>query len=461
MRSAAFAGALWLIATTGCEATSRQWEITEVDITDSPATVLACVVSWTTDVPATSRVEFGEGDELTSFVEGEAGVTNHEVTVFGMHRLSSYRLEVVSTDEEGTEVRSGPYHYETTELPFAAASFELTELREDRIRPGWTLTNQVVDGLMSPTVALALDLEGRIVWYHQMDDVPAFADVEVTSVDGQRVLIGGDLAPGVRPVEVSWGGEVTWQGPEQPGEYLAAGAAHHTFRKTDEGQYLTLTFGEHDGVVTDVIELLDGEGQTSWSWSAIDHIDGASEEHIHGNMALLDDESGWFNSLVHNALYRFDRQEGHVLWSLGEDRDFEMLTDHEWPWAEHSHAPEIQPDGTILMYDNGIYPDRAFSRAVQYEIDEDAMTASIVWEYPGDLADDPWFSSFWGDADRLDNGNTLITGGSVLEFDTQSTLFEVTADGSKVWQVMVSSPTEGGLAGCYAAERIDSPLGVL
>jgi len=452
---------LWALATIGCEAAPPVWDAIAIDVADSPASALACTVSWSTDAPATSRVEFGEGDELTFFLQRDEWVTDHEVTVYGLHRLSSYRLEVVSTDEDGVEHRSEPVYYGTSDLPFTAATFELTELREDRVQPGWTLTNQVVDGLMSPTVAMALDMEGRIVWYHAMEDVPAFADVEVTLVDGDRLLIGGDLAPGVRPVEVSWAGDVLWEGSAQPEEYLASGATHHTFRKTDDGQYLTLTFGEHDGVVTDVIELLNADGSRAWSWNTIDHVEGATEEHIHGNMALLDDEHGWFNSLLANALFKFDRDDGHVIWALGEGRDFEMLTEHEWPWADHSHAPEIQPDGSILVYDNGIYPDRAFSRAVQYELDEEAMTASIVWEYPGELADDPWFTSFWGDADRLANGNTLITAGTVLEFDTQSTLFEVTADGEKVWQVMVSSPTEDSLAGCYAAERVDIPLGVL
>ena len=453
--------ALWVVATIGCGDPQTDWTIAGFAVADSATSALACEVSWQTEVPATSRVEFGENDELTFFLEDDEPVTDHEMTVFGLHRLSSYRLEVASVDEDGDELRSDPLWYETSDLPFEAAVFELTELREDRAQPGWTLTNQVVGGLTSPTVALALDMEGQIVWYHVMSETPAFADVEVTLVDTDRLLIGGDLAPGVRPIEISWTGDVLWEGRPQPDEYLESGATHHTFRRFDEDQYLTLTFGEHEGVVTDVVELQDAQGQTTWSWDTVGHIEGASEEHLHGNMALLDDDFGWFNSLTYAALYKFERASGDVVWALGEDRDFEMTTDNEWPWYEHSHAPEIQPDGSILLYDNGIFPGREFSRAVQYEIDEDAMTAAIVWEYPGDLADDVWFSSFWGDADRLPNGNTLITAGSVLAFDTQSTLFEVTEDGVKAWQVMVSHPSESGYAGCYAAERIDNPLGAI
>ena len=41
---------------------------------------------------------------------------------------------------------------------------------------------------------------------------------------------------------------------------------------------------------------------------------------------------------------------GEVLWQLGPGLDFE-LTEGEWFYRQH--APEVQPDGTILVYDNG------------------------------------------------------------------------------------------------------------
>ena len=444
----------------GCDP-AEEGPIHDLEVVDSPHSVLACVVRWTTDEPATSRVEFGEDDELTFFIEQDEEVTEHEVVVFGLHELASYRLEAVSVDGSGTEARSDPLTYETLDLPFTSGVFELTELREDLVQPGWTLTNLVVDGLLSPTVVLALDMDARVVWYHQMGPDVTFADVEVTQTAAGRLLVGGDLAPGVAPVEVTWEGQVRWEGIAQPEGLLAPGAHHHTFRKLASGHYLTLTFDEHAGTVVDIIEELDGEGTPVWQWHAVEHIDEAATEHIHGNMALADLEQdvAYFNSLVLDAFFKIDRADGAVLWRFGEEGDFAMLTEHEWPWIDHSHAPQILPDGNVLLYDNGIYPDRPMSRVIEYELDEEAMTASIAWEYPGELADDPWFTSFWGDADRLANGNTLVTAGSVLEFDTPSTLFEVTADGAKAWQVMVTSETEAAPAGWYASERVACPLG--
>jgi len=104
------------------------------------------------------------------------------------------------------------------------------------------------------------------------------------------------------------------------------------------------------------------------------------------------------------------------------------------------------------MYDNGSHM-RGFSRVVEYVVDYDAMTADIAWEYPGTIAEDDWFDFSLGDADRQPNGNTLVTATSLLEEDSQSRIFEVTAEGQKVWEVTMRE-AGGEPAAAYAAERI-------
>ncbi len=432
----------------------------DVEVVADPGNALRAVVRWSTGAQATSRVEFGLAGELQYALYDDAAAADHEVVLYGLRPSSSYTLVAVSTGEDGAELRSDPLTWQTDALPFHGPTFELTALDDALVQPGWTLTSAVVDGILSPTIALAVDLEGEVVWYHEMGAQPAFVDVDVTLTAAGNVLIGGDLGPEVAPVEVSFAGDVAWTGPPQPDEYLAPGTSHHTFRELPNGDHLTLVFDERGGVVTDVVEQRSRDGEVVWSWDASDHVPDAAEEHIHGNMVLVDleEDVAWFNSLINGALYKLDRADGSLLWALGEEGDFTFVGEHDVPWFTHTHAPELQPDGTVLLYDNGMYPERPWSRAIQYALDEEAMTASVVWEYPGELADDTWFASFWGDADRLDNGNTLITAGTVLDFDTQSTLFEVTEDGAKAWQLYVSSMTEGELAGCYGAERIPVPL---
>ncbi|MGD8340022.1 MAG: thioredoxin, partial [Gammaproteobacteria bacterium] len=75
----------------------------------------------------------------------------------------------------------------------------------------------------------------------------------------------------------------------------------------------------------------------------------------------------------------------------------------------------------IALNGSGIYA-RATSRVVEI----DPVTLELVWSYAGPN----FFSTNISGAQRLPNGNTLITEGA------GGRLFEVTADGDIVWEYM-------------------------
>src|SRR5690606_22984185 len=97
------------------------------------------------------------------------------------------------------------------------------------------------------------------------------------------------------------------------------------------------------------------------------------------------------------------------------------------------------------------------TRAVEYQIDEEAKTATLVWEWPGDFDTPAWYKTelyvpFWGDADRLPNGNVLITAGrrGGTEETPNSRVIEVTKDtGEVVWELQL--PQDYGV---YRSERL-------
>ena len=131
-----------------------------------------------------------------------------------------------------------------------------------------------------------------------------------------------------------------------------------------------------------------------------------------------------------------------------------------------THDPEIHDDGTICFFDNGGYSGGAggsttmfHSRAVEYQINETAKTATLVWEFPGNATvPDAWYTAnwytpFWGDVDRLPNGNHLIAAG-IRAPPVESRVFEVTKDDRKVvWEFRF--PADYGV---YRADRITPPL---
>lgn len=110
-----------------------------------------------------------------------------------------------------------------------------------------------------------------------------------------------------------------------------------------------------------------------------------------------------------DALALVDPKFGRVVWSVKGD------------W-KLQHDARVLPGRRLLLFDNGP-PQRRASRVLEL----DANNGQELWRYEG-TADEPFWSATCGTAQRLDNGNTLIT-----ESDG-GRAFEVTTDGEIVWE---------------------------
>lgn len=72
------------------------------------ATATTAVVTWTTDEPATSELEFGVDQNYGTPVSGTAGLrTTHSVNVTGLTQNTRYHLRVLSRDEFGGLTQQG------------------------------------------------------------------------------------------------------------------------------------------------------------------------------------------------------------------------------------------------------------------------------------------------------------------------------------------------------------------
>lgn len=447
---------LWisLFASAGCPAVRP--EISGIEIVENPDNVLSCFVRWATDVPATSRVEFGPGAPVRFAVGDDEPTTDHEVLVFGMRANERYDLLAISATPDGAEAVSDELVFDAGAPPFEGARFELTHHDPQRAQPGWTLTNLVLGATLAPTIAVILDEEAYPIWYHRMGDEVGSGDVEVSLVGDDRILMGGGVAAYNAPRLVDLAGRVLWEGPQQPEGLFAEGGWHHSFRRTADDTFLGLRYAFDGLQLYDRVSEIDEDGETIWSWRSIEHGDVLGDDYPHGNNAMLGHggDTLYYSSRYTSSLLKLDRESGDVLWQLGEGRDFAYEGEHDTPWFLQAHARQVLPDGNVLLYDNGVVEDREWSRVVEYALDEDTMTATIAWEYPGELADDEWFTFAWGDADRQDNGNTLVCAGTLVGRQSQSRLFEVTPEGDKVWQVLLAVNDEEELAGSYMAQRI-------
>jgi len=446
-----------IVLLVGCADQPAAPSLSDVSVKENPASVLSFFVRWTTDTPATSVVEFGEGEAYTHRVgEGEM-VTEHEVLVFGVHAQTEVHLQAVSLDEGSVEARSEDHVFSTPELPFEPIVAEVSLDEAERVQPGWTLagfTFHQPDTPLPAYVVAMLDSQGEPVWYYTPPSGLAASELDVSLVGGDHVLIGAAVLPGDSPVEVDLAGEHVWEGPEQQ-DFLLPGYMHHAFGKLDNGNYLTLSSDFADGNLTEVVWEFDPDGETAWTWNAHDHIEIPPGELSWLNAVTVDLDRGvaHVNSRGQSLLMEVDRSDGSVVWALGEGGDFTAVSGHDHPWFDYAHAPEIQADGNVLLHDNGT-SDRGYSRVVEYALDLDAMTAEIVWEYPTGEPTDPWYAYQFGDANRLDNGNTLITQLDETGDVPRCHMLEVAPDGAVVWEILLRSEASGEWVQAYTGVRI-------
>jgi hypothetical protein len=346
---------------------------------------------------------------------------------------------------------------------------------------------------------LALDERGDVRWYyrgaHRTADVHRLRNGNIAFVTTDHRLVEVDLLGNIR------GDWYAARRPQGAGTSTPVDALtmHHSFEELPNGNFLIVSgeLREIDGYYTsetdpaaprqrqkvmgDQVIEFDRTGRVVWRWSAFDHLDlnrlgfltinqywvirgfPDTRDWTHGNGVYHDprDDSILFNSRQQSAVVKIERPSGRVAWIFGEPGGWsakyqpllfrrEGVT--EWPW--HHHAPSLTRDGTLLVFNNGLYKTRPFesrppetdtvSGALEYAIDPPARTARLVWssDAPGPDA----VSTFaMGDASRLPRtGNVLVVYGSGVRLDTRQPWsrvreFKHTTPAQVVYDVVLAS----------------------
>ena len=268
-----------------------------------------------------------------------------------------------------------------------------------------------------------------------------------------------------------------WQREDFPAGYYSPGAKPGA----DGVKTLILTHTNHsrpnvaDAPLEDdrLIEVA-WNGDIVWEWVASDHVDelglsaqarnaikaapgvnGArgSFDWLHINSATYVGPNHWFDEgdqrFAPNNVIISSRQasflaivarNGKIVWRLGPDfsESKELRAIRQIIGQHHAHIiPKGLPGaGNLLVFDNGgasgygftspIAPNgaNALARANSRVLEINPVTLELVWSYAGPR----FYSSNISGAQRLPNGNTLITEG------TSGRLFEVAKDGKIVWE---------------------------
>jgi arylsulfotransferase ASST len=218
------------------------------------------------------------------------------------------------------------------------------------------------------------------------------------------------------------------------------------------------------------------KGDVLWEWVASDHIDElgfapdarkaikaaqsfnkarGSFDWLHINSAHYVGPNRWFdqgdlrfapNNVIISSreasLLAIVGRDGKIVWRLGPDfsESKELRAIRQIIGQHHAHIiPKGLPGaGNLLVFDNGgssgygfanpIAPDGvgAFARSTSRVLEINPVTLELVWSYTNPR----FFSTNISSAQRLPNGNTLITAGA------GGRMFEVTSEGAIVWEYM-------------------------
>ena len=181
-----------------------------------------------------------------------------------------------------------------------------------------------------------------------------------------------------------------------------------------------------------IIQEIDQNKNVVFQWRSWDHIPITDAQHqdmtaeyldyIHGNAIDQDSDGNILISSRHlDEITKINRETGNIMWRLGgPDNQFTFLNDPDNGFT-FQHGIRRLPNGNLILFDNGNFHTPPHSRAVEYTIDETNMTATLAWQYRNTPDN---FGFAMGFAQRLDNGNTLISWGSSFP-----TLTEVTSAG--------------------------------
>lgn len=288
--------------------------------------------------------------------------------------------------------------------------------------PGSTLFAYQAEG--DPRI-LEVNGFGEVLWQYVLPpDLRPFTrpgfDAELLPNDNILIVL-----PRNGVYEIDRSGKVVWS-------FRTAKISHDADRLPNGNTIFV--FGNNDTKDDPQVVEVDARGQLVWSWYARDHFDRMPYRDVA--------REGWTHT---NAVQRL--ANGNTQISL---RNFHLVVEVDVRGAvvrtigegilDDPHDPVLLPTGNLLVATHNSLRRGTPQRAVEL----DGASGQITWEYKMPAGTYPV-----RDANRLPNGNTLVTGSTVI--------VEVTPQGKVVWQLRLRrAPAllESARFGFYKAERV-------
>lgn len=400
-------------------------------------------------------------------------MAEQQVTLRGFKAATTYQCwaETLATQYR---VRTPSVSFITAPLPIDLKVPTITKTTNDVARTGYMLYNYATlqrFWTIKNRYLVILDPEGNVRWYYKGE---GGGDVDVSWLGNDRVLMGGFHDYSIEATIVGLDKQTYFKDAmEVTAQYEQADSANHDAGISEDGQSVFTFAYLNNGTYTSfLIRQLDiTTGKVIWNWSGIE--DGAELGQIpagsssdtdphHAN--AIDDQ--WEDGRLYlyvsmrnqNQMMKLDYETGEVIWKLGIGGDFTLLEKDGTPatddrWFFNNHDAKMYGPNLFAVHDNGTeranYGGTNYSRGLQLELDQEAMTARIKFEY----TEPNWVEPIWSGYDVYPDGRSLVAIGHCWLCTSQkvASIIELDPAGQVLWRADMTNEKEH----LYRAERID------
>lgn len=451
---------------------------------------LTALVMFVTPRATQVKVTVGTGeDEQPIEKEWEDFKVNHEIPVLGLYPDQDNIVTIETTDRRG-ETKTSEVVIETDALPSNLADVELIESNPEEMESGLTF--------VTPTngPVIGVDENADVRWYSSASNRLVFNRIS----NGNLIFMTKDEEASQynELLETDMLGKIANAYNIEIEGYDDNNLVHHDIIELPNGNFLATTHEPNGDYVEDHMHEIDREtGETTqeinlrdiFPKDAPEDYEGKNEEKgdwVHQNAIWFDDSD---NSILisgrsQDLIMKMSYPEGDIKWILGEHEkwpeDYEqyllepLSDDLKFPAGQHAmkllDRQEDAGNDTIknmILFDNNEVFTRGdeevsgdYSRAVQYEIDEEEMTVDEIWSFGEERGED-FFSHIVGNVEyQYNTDNVLITSGAIDDDESptgvQGRVVEADTleDDHVIFEIRLTGTEENGQKFTYRAIRL-------
>jgi hypothetical protein len=445
-----------------------------LQVSSNPNSVLSAIatMTWTGSFDTVSIA--WEGGQTPTFELTKAR-SSATYPILGLAAGTTYTFQATGQDAEGRTLVSNQVVWTSGDLP---PDLPVVTTQGTATGSGLTLISASVPTTGVDTYyVMVVNSAGTPVWYYGLpNDLPLWCDFQ-QQPDGTFTVAVADWArtiPGLsapivtqNQIDVLGNPIHTWEalGPDNAGgvvidmkgnQVQVAATDGHDIRLLSDGSALLLGLvvepmdlsavgGSPDSlVVGDILENVTADGRVLFAWNSLEYftpfdVDPAASDFstptidmTHGNSIDVTRDGNYLVSFRNlSKIVKINAASGEIIWQLGgagisspwsggPAGDFTFVNDPLGGFSCQHGAREL-PNGDILLFDDGNGHPTQESRAVEYALDTNAMTATMVWESTPSVS---LYTTILGYGQRLSSGGTLVTYGStntVEEWDPTGT----------------------------------------